>query len=74
MMASIVFSYGREIIMSMQYRLPDQAVLADHGTLFCSECSQKMRIIMAMPSRGGRETFTYECAYGHREWISVTLH
>jgi hypothetical protein len=30
--------------MSMQYRLPDQVVRADPWTLFCAECSQKMRI------------------------------
>ncbi len=38
------------------------------------ECSQKMRIIMATPSHGGKEIRTYECVYGHRECMSVTLH
>ena len=41
--------------MSIQHRVPDQAVIADYGALFCPECSQKMRIIMATPSQGGRE-------------------
>jgi hypothetical protein len=36
--------------MSMQHHKPDQAVLADSWTLFCPECSQKMRIIMAAPA------------------------
>ena len=51
--------------MSMQHHMPDQAFLA--GSLFCPECSQKMSIIMAAPASPGRETRTYECAYGHRE-------
>jgi hypothetical protein len=59
--------------MSMQYRLPHQAVLADSWTLFCPECSQKMRIIMAAPAQSGRETRIYECVYGHREWMTMTL-
>ena len=29
--------------MSMQYHMPDQAVLPTSWTLFCPECSQKMR-------------------------------
>ena len=29
--------------MSMHQYMPDQAVLADSWTLFCPECSQKMR-------------------------------
>jgi hypothetical protein len=58
----------------MHQYLPDQAVLADSWTLFCSECSQKMRIIMAAPAEDGKETRTYECAYGHRERIDVGLH
>ena len=60
--------------MSMQQRVPDQAVLTDSWTLFCPECSQKMRIIMAAPSLDGKETRTYECLYGHREWMTVALH
>jgi hypothetical protein len=60
--------------MSMQQRVPDQAVLTDSWTLFCPECSQKMRIIMAAPSPDGKETRTYECVYGHRECMTVALH
>ncbi len=60
--------------MSMQHHQPDQAVLADSWMLFCAECSQKMRIIMAAPTHDGRETRTYECAYGHRERVTVALH
>jgi hypothetical protein len=57
--------------MSMQHHMPDQAFLA--GSLFCPECSQKMSIIMAAPASPGRETRTYECAYGHRESITLDL-
>jgi hypothetical protein len=53
--------------MSMQHRLPDQVVRADPWTLFCAECSQKMRVMTATPAEGGRETRTYECVCGHRE-------
>jgi DNA-directed RNA polymerase subunit RPC12/RpoP len=66
--------------MSMQLQIPDQVVPADQvvltgsWTLFCTECSQKMRIIMAAPAQDGSETRTYECACGHREWIDVALH
>jgi hypothetical protein len=60
--------------MSMHYHVPDQAVPADSWTLICPECSQKMRIIMAAPSHGGREIRTYECVYGHRDCMSVGLH
>jgi len=59
--------------MSMHQYMPDQAVLAESWTLFCPECAQKMRIIMAAPAQNGRETRTYECAYGHREGINVAL-
>jgi hypothetical protein len=59
--------------MSLQQHMPDQAFLADPWTLFCSECSQKMRIIMAVPAENERETRIYECAYGHRERIDVAL-
>ena len=59
--------------MSMHQYMPDQAVLADSCTLFCPECSQKMRIMMATPAQEGRETRTYECAYGHRESITLDL-
>jgi hypothetical protein len=51
-----------------------RAVLADSWMLFCAECSQKMRIIMAAPSHDGREMRTYECVYGHRERVTVALH
>ena len=60
--------------MSMQHRLPEQVVPADAWTLFCAECSQKMRIMMATPAQAGRETRTYECVCGHSERISVVLH
>jgi hypothetical protein len=60
--------------MSMQHRLPDQVVCADPWTLFCAECSQKMRVMTATPAEGGRETRTYECVCGHRERINVALH
>jgi lysyl-tRNA synthetase class I len=53
--------------------MPDQAVLADSWTLFCPECAQKMRIIMATPALDGKATRTYECAYGHRERIVAAL-
>jgi lysyl-tRNA synthetase class I len=60
--------------MSMQHRLPEQVVPADAWTLFCAECSQKMRITTAAPALRGRETWTYECACGHSERIDVALH
>jgi|HubBroStandDraft_6_1064221.scaffolds.fasta_scaffold1326005_2 hypothetical protein len=60
--------------MSMHYHMPGQAVLVDLRTLFCAECSQKMRIVMAAPTQDGRETRTYECVYGHRERVTVALH
>jgi lysyl-tRNA synthetase class I len=60
--------------MSMQHHRPAQAVLADSWTLFCPECSQKTRIIMAAPDYDRRETLTYECVYGHRERVIVALH
>ena len=59
--------------MSMHQYMPDQAVLADSWTLFCPECSQKMRLIMATPALDGKATRTYECAYGHRERIIAAL-
>jgi lysyl-tRNA synthetase class I len=59
--------------MSLQYRLPDQAIRADPWTLFCAECSRKMRIMMATPARAGRETRTYECACGHSERIDLGI-
>jgi hypothetical protein len=59
--------------MSMHYHMPDQAVLADSWTLFCPECAQKMRPIMATPAQNGRETRTYECVYGHRERVTAAL-
>jgi lysyl-tRNA synthetase class I len=60
--------------MSLQHRLPDQVVRPDPRTLFCAECSQKMRIMMVTPAQDGRETLTYECACGHSERINVALH
>jgi hypothetical protein len=68
------FPTGGEFIMSMHQYMPDQAVLADSWTLFCPECSQKMRIIMAAPAQDGKETRTFECVSGHREWMTVALH
>ena len=65
--------HGREFIMSMHQYMPDQAVLAESWTLFCPECSQKMRLIMATPALDGKATRTYECAYGHRERIIAAL-
>jgi hypothetical protein len=59
--------------MSMHQYMPDQAVLADSWTLFCPECSQKMRLIMATPALDEKATRTYECAYGHRERIIAAL-
>ena len=50
--------------MSLQQHLPDQAVRADPWTLFCAECSRKMRIMTATPAQDGRETRTYECTCG----------
>ena len=58
--------------MSMHQYMPVHVVPADPWMLFCPDCSQKMRIIMALPSDDGKETRTYECAYGHRESIDVS--
>jgi lysyl-tRNA synthetase class I len=60
--------------MSMQQRSVDQVVRADPWSLFCAECSRKMRIVMAIPAQDGRETLSYECACGHSERIDVALH
>jgi hypothetical protein len=59
--------------MSVHQYMPDQAVLADSWTLFCPECAQKMGIIMAAPAPDGKETCTFECVSGHREWMTVVL-
>jgi lysyl-tRNA synthetase class I len=59
--------------MSIHQHMPHPFVLAESWMMFCPECSQKMRIIMAAPAQNGRETRTYECVYGHREWMSVAL-
>ena len=59
--------------MSMQHHLPKQVVRPDPWTLFCAECSQKMRIMVATPAQEGREPRTYECVCGHNERISVVL-
>ena len=68
------FPTGGEFIMSMHQYMPDQAILADSWTLFCPECAQKMRIIMAAPAQDRKETRTFECVSGHREWMTVALH
>lgn len=60
--------------MSLQQRLPTQAARADPWTLFCPECSQKMKIVITTPAEEGRETRTYECACGERERINIALH
>jgi lysyl-tRNA synthetase class I len=62
-----------KIIMSMQHRLTDQVVRADPWMLFCTVCSDKMRITMAAPAKHGRETRTYECACGHSERINLAI-
>lgn len=65
-------------IMTMQYRLPDQAVRADPWTFYCAVCSETMRIKTLAPSQAGMKTRTYrcryECACGHRETFDVVLH
>ena len=60
--------------MSIQHHLQDQVVDADPWTLFCAECSQKMRVMRATPAQKGRETRTYECVCGHGESINVAIH
>jgi hypothetical protein len=60
--------------MSMQHLLQDQVVRADPWTLFCAECSQKMRVMTATPAQEGRERRTYECVCGHSERINVAIH
>jgi hypothetical protein len=57
--------------MSIQHHLQDQAAHADPWTLFCAECSQKMKVMRATPAQEGRETRTYECVCGHSESINV---
>ena len=59
--------------MSMQHRLAPQIVDPDPWTLFCADCAQKMKIMMATPAQVGRETRTYECACGHSEMINIAL-
>jgi hypothetical protein len=59
--------------MSIHQYMPVQVVPAVQGMLFCPDCSQKMRIVMAIPTHDGRERRTYECAYGHRTSIDVSL-
>jgi hypothetical protein len=60
--------------MSVQHGLQDEVVRADPWTLFCAECSQKMRVSTATPAQEGRETRTYECVCGHSERINVAIH
>jgi DNA-directed RNA polymerase subunit RPC12/RpoP len=59
--------------MSLQHRSPDQGVRTDPWMLYCAECSQKMRIMLATPAQEGRETRTYECACGYREMVNVAI-
>jgi hypothetical protein len=59
--------------MSLQHCLPDQVVRANSRTLFCPECSQQMRMVMATPAQEDDETSTYECGCGHQEMIKVGL-
>ena len=59
--------------MSIHQYMPIQVVPAVQGLLFCPDCSQKMRIVMAIPTHDGEERRTYECAYGHRKLIDVSL-
>jgi hypothetical protein len=77
LIASVGFSW-REIIMSLQHRLPDQVVRADPWTFYCAVCSETMRIKTLAPSQGGMKTRTYrcryECACGHGETFDVVLH
>src|SRR5258705_12680736 len=68
------FSLRQGSIMSMQHLLQDQVVRADPWTLFCAECSQKMRVMTATPAQEARETRTYECVCGHSERINVAIH
>src|SRR3954464_11014161 len=60
--------------MSIQHHLQDPVVGADPLTLFCAECSQKMRVMRATPAQEGRETRSYECVCGHGERINVAIH
>jgi len=60
--------------MSLQHRSLEPVVHGDPLTLFCAECSQKMRIRMAAPVQDGRETLTYQCACGHSERVNVAIH
>ena len=73
-MIIVVFPSEKGSIMSMQHRLQDPVVRADPWTLFCAECSQKMRVMTATPALEGRETRTYECVCGHSERINVAIH
>ena len=60
-------------MMSLQHHVPDQLVRTDPWKLFCSECSEEMRIMTSTPTREGRDTRTYGCGCGHRETIDVPL-
>lgn len=59
--------------MYMPHRVPDHAVRIDPWTLYCTECSQKMRPVRATPVQDGRETRIYECACGHSEMIDIAV-
>jgi len=58
--------------MSIQHQLLEM-IYADPWKLFCAECSQKMKVMMAIPAQKGREARTYECVCGHSERINVVL-
>jgi RNA polymerase sigma-70 factor (ECF subfamily) len=60
--------------MSIQHHQQNQAADADPWTLFCAECSQKMKVMRVTPAQEGRETRTYECVCGHSERINVAIH
>ncbi len=60
--------------MSMPHSLPDHAVRQDPWTLYCVECSRKMRLMKVIPAEEGREVRTYECACGHSESFDAALH
>ena len=57
--------------MSMQHRLPDQAVSS--WTLFCTECFKEMKMTKAAAVATGRQMRTYVCACGHSERVTVNV-
>jgi len=58
--------------MSLQHRVPGQAIRVEPPTLLCRECSRLMSLAVVMPAHGDDEASTYACACGHREAIDVT--